>query len=301
MITSSPELLARVGQKTYEVRAIPATSAPLSSFIDLEKPGSLEFPEFTAEYRQRVRAVSEAIGWHHADSGLTDPTFRVLDIDNSFTATQRFNEIQLSGLKEAGAWLCANDIQDIDLSALRTRVEMTAFLMRDRRFRATWSIAINNPYPDRILVDKDDPTKVHCLADTTYEANITLRDRMMPLARLAYCVKLPREMLKEDIFDPYFKGFTRRVPLSDGPSASSNASASTVSLPYPFCGPVVEEEKFFLILHVMHLDFVLYWIRFRNAPSVRRIWRRILEDDKLFDQWYFAPGRFVPLFDLETK
>ena len=148
---------------------------------------------------------------------------------------------------------------------------------------------MNNVYPDRVLVDSKDAEKVYCLANTTIEAEVGLRDRVAPLARLAFCSKIPRDSLKETILIPYCQGFLERFPQIE----LNKDDILQTQIGEPYNDILVDEDKFFIALHAMFLDFYLYWIRFRSIDSVKRISQRLLEDDEKLNSWFFEPSRLV--------
>jgi hypothetical protein len=234
------------------------------------------------------------VGWYGAQPDLTDPTPRHLYTLSVNGAAGRYGQIKEAGLEAAGQWLHEVGVTELTVPDVFARSEINGSVMKDRRFLSPWTVTLTNVYPERILVDKLDPDKVYCLADTIFEADIAIRDRLLPLARLAFCTKLERKELKEYVMQPYIDGFLSRYEnVTIDMQAESLRDRYTVNQPVPH--PFLDEEKFHVILHGMHLDYFLYWTRFRNPISVRRLAKKLLEEDELWDPWFFEPGRFVPL------
>jgi hypothetical protein len=287
LITTDEAMLARLGVHTYTAENRPRTSIELSIVhrtFDADGTAENEYA-----YRSRVRAVAYELGMRHADPALTDSTRRFLAIGSTSAVEVRYEQIGSSGLQEAVDWLKEHGIHQPKMATIVERAELTGFLMRDLRFQSSWTVGINNVYPDRILVDSEDAHKVHCLANTTYEADIALRDRMASLARFAFCAKVQRDQMTEDILIPYAKGFLSRFSATE--DKPDDLLHSYIGPPYS--GLLVDRDKFDIILHSYHMDFFMYWIRFRSAMSVKRLAERLLEDDKQMNEWFFQPGRLT--------
>lgn len=297
LAATDEEMLERIGVKPFLSERPPDSARELSKWMPeyLASFTRLNFEEHRynlhaeQQYKFRLRAVARQIGRHHSDPSLVDAQERNMDLGNTIGAESRYFQILAAGIDDAIGWLHANGITKPNIHAVAARAELTGFVMRDLRFKSKWIVAVNNIYPDRILVDENDCEIVHCLANTTYEAEIALRDRMAPLARLAFCSKIPRDELKENILIPYCQGFLELFPAL----AENKDDILQTQIGPPYSSVLVDEDKFFIALHAMLLDFFLYWIRFRSVESVKKIAKRLLEDDEKLNPWFFEPSRLV--------
>lgn len=294
LAVTDEKILDRVGVKMFLNEKMPDSAIELSKYMpnylaSMKSEDQKYDLEAEKEYKARIRSVSRQIGRHHSDFGLVDTIERSLDVGNTHGANSRYYQILAAGIGDATEWLHANGVTKPNISAVAARAELTGYLMRDFRFNSKWMIALNNVYPDRILVDDKDAEKVYCIANTTYEAEIGLRDRMGPLARFAFCSKIRRDEIKETILIPYCQGFLEN--FLDAKENKEDILKTQIGSPYSTI--LVDEDKFFITLHAIFLDYFLYWIRFRNIDSVKRIAQRLLEDDEKLDPWFFEPSRLV--------
>lgn len=293
LAVTDEKMLESVGVKTFSLEKLPKSATELSRYLQkyLDSISSDQISDSSAEveYKTRLGAVAKQIGLHHTDQSLLDGIERSFDVGSTLGANTRYYQILTAGIDDAVEWMHTNGVTKPNIHAVAARAEHVGYLMRDLRFKSRWMISMNNVYPDRVLVDSKDANKVYCLANTTYEAEIGLRDRLAPLVRLAFCSKIHRDQIKETILVPYCQGFLERYP--DIEVNKNDIMQTRIGEPYSTI--LIDEDKFFIALHAMFLDFFLYWIRFRSIDSVKRIAQRLLEDEEKLNPWFFEPSRLV--------
>ncbi|UZJ51470.1 hypothetical protein CBS101457_000790 [Exobasidium rhododendri] len=255
-----------------EVDSFPSTACPLSHFFP-----TAESP-ITGEYKARLRSAASLMGELHAHPDLSDAHQRFLKCENCDGAHGRYTQLTDTNIQEHQNWLTGQGV-GLDIIKVHERSENLTSVVTSRKYKSFWIVCVANLYPDAIWVDELDPSKVYCLAEEGRESPLELTDRLYPLARLAFTSKLPREDIADVLFTPYTSAFEGK---KDG-----NERA-------------IFQERFWLILHAIHLDYFLYWTKMRNPSACRRIQDRLLEEDAYFDPSFFGQEKFKK-FELHSS
>lgn len=243
---------------------LPLTACPLQTFQPIDSS------ILTPEYKIRLQHVATLMGHLHADPDLTCKHPSFLKSGNVTAASGRYMILADTGLKSHQTWLSNQGIT-LNISEVCDRAQNLGTIMSERRYKSHWILCVMNVYPDSIMVDRNNTSKVYCLAEEGRESPLEVLDRFMAIARLAFTSRIPRAELKETLLTPYKAAFESR-----------NKSIERAD----------SLERFWLLLHAIHCDYFLYWIKFRNAEACKRIEARLREEDALFDESFFGPDRF---------
>jgi hypothetical protein len=244
---------------------LPSTACPLSDYNHDDSSASI-----SPDYVLRLQAVAHYLGTRHANPDLTDDNARYLRTHNCQGAEGRYFNLGFGGMMaENQDWLNRNGIS-LKIIDAYNRIQILQHIMHTREYRSYWIICVGNVYPPEVMVDYKDANKVHCLLDRAGPETLILSDRIYPLARLAYCSKIPRSLFEQVFFIPYIKGF------NDAGGNGTNEQP-------------LHEEKFWLIIQAMFIEFFFYWTELRNVQACLRIQQRLLQDDKLLDDKFFGP------------
>jgi hypothetical protein len=246
---------------------LPSTACPLSAY--LSPPGS---PPSLA-YKNRLQSVARWMGSLHANAALSSKHTNYLKSSNIAAARGRYLSLVDTDINEHQQWLASEGVT-LKIDAVSDRAQMLGTIMSERKYKSHWIVCVVNIYPDTVMVDQQDENIVYCLAEEGRESPLQTCDRLNPLARLAFTSKLGRQDVQDILLDSYKVGF----------EANHKGKEEAI---FP--------ERFWLLLHAMRLDLFLYWTKFRDPGSCRRIEASLLEDDEHFDASFFDPGRFKKL------
>lgn len=206
----------------------------------------------------------------------------------------RWNEITSDGWEETKAWLRGLEQDGTipehpDCTETRLRSEQLYSLFTgDPTLRVHPISTLRDIYPGSIVVDADDPTRIHVsvtvrgpttmtlthtscasqhLASHDVDTAIFYEDQTVLLARVAHTARVDLDDCPRLLLTPYAAGLNG-LPLDD-PSQTL---------------PPDVLRRFYLNLHGQFVDFHLYHIVFRNAASVGRFRRALAEQDRLLQK-----------------
>ncbi|CAO1633834.1 unnamed protein product [Jaminaea pallidilutea] len=235
----------------------------------------------TELWERGIRAVAHFIGTlqHKGQPWAAEPAAMICR--NLKGCWARWNEITSDGWEETKAWLRGLEQDGTipehpDCTETRLRSEQLYSLFTgDPTLRVHPISTLRDIYPGSIVVDADDPTRIHHLASHDVDTAIFYEDQTVLLARVAHTARIDLDDCPRLLLTPYAAGLNG-LPLDD----------QSQMLP-----PDVL-RRFYLNLHGQFVDFHLYHIVFRNAASVGRFRRALVEQDRLLqkqESQHFGP------------
>lgn len=267
---------------TTRTHTLPDSACPLERFCpdNLAEYSSSKspLPPVSEAYTSRLKSVARYLGHLHSNEDMMDDNLRILELKSGNGAEGRYREMLYRGkLQENQNWLKEHGLC-LELTEVDSRVQRLISITQTSAYKAHWIVCVGNVDPSEVMVDEIDSSQVYCLYDARGGA-LSLADRMEPLARLAFCSKLPRSYIQDVLLTPYAEAFEEK---SKGKEKA------------------VFTQKFWLILHVIFLDYFIYWTEFKNPVACSRIQGRLLEDDDLLDQELFGPQMFKRFSTITT-